>query len=73
MTNTINWYINKQRGYIYIRYYINGKTKDEKLSNLDYYLEPETVKQVKINKRSESLAQQLVEKNATNYSKQTMD
>ena len=62
MTNTINWYINKQRGYIYIRYYINGKTKDEKLSNLDYYLEPETVKQVKINKRSESLAQQLVEK-----------
>lgn len=62
MKHTINWYTNKQRGYLYIRYYINGKTRDEKLNNLEYYLNPETVKQVKINQRSEALAQQLVEK-----------
>ena len=51
MKNTINWYVNKQRGYLYIRYYINGKTRDEKLNNLDYYLNPENVKQANINKR----------------------
>ena len=62
MKNTINWYVNKQRGYLYIRYYINGKTRDEKLNNLDYYLNPENVKQVKINNRSEALATDIVEK-----------
>ena len=62
MKNSINWYVNKKRGTLYIRYKINGKIKDETLHNLTYYLEPKRVKEVQINKKSEELAQTLVEK-----------
>ena len=62
MKNSINWYVNKKRGNLYIRYKINGKIKDETLHNLDYYLNPSQVKEVQINKKSEQLAQTLVEK-----------
>jgi len=62
MVNTINWYVNKKSSKLFIRYRINGKRKDETIVNLDYYSEPKNVKQVKINDKSESLAQKLVEK-----------
>ena len=62
MVNTINWYVNKKSSKLFIRYRINGKRRDETIVNLDYYSEPENVKQVKINNKSEGLAQKLVEK-----------
>ena len=62
MKNSINWYVNKKRGNLYIRYNINGKIKDETLHNLDYYITPSQIKEVKINKKSEVFAQTLVEK-----------
>ncbi|MBT4435120.1 tyrosine-type recombinase/integrase, partial [bacterium] len=55
-------YVNKKSSKLFIRYRINGKRRDETIVNLDYYSEPENVKQVKINNKSEGLAQKLVEK-----------
>ena len=46
MKNSINWYVNKKRGNLYIRYNINGKIKDETLHNLDYYITPSQIKEV---------------------------
>ena len=55
MVNTINWYVNKKSSKLFIRYRINGKRRDETIVNLDYYSEPENVKQVKINNKSEKV------------------
>lgn len=62
MKNSINWYVNKKTSTLYIRYRINGKVKDETLHNLEYFVSPSQVKEAQINKKSEQLAQTLVEK-----------
>ena len=59
--NSINYYINKKSSKLFIRYRINGKTKDETLTNLDYYIDPDSVSQIQTNKRSEKLAKRIVE------------
>ena len=44
-----------------------GLIKDEQLNNLEYFSEPKDVKQIKINNRSEALAQEVVENQNLNH------
>ena len=61
MKNSITKYVSKKSSKIYIRYRINGKIKDEQLNNLEYFSKPNTVKEIKTNKKSLQLAQRLVD------------
>ena len=59
MTNTVKWYKDYKRSKLYVRYRINGTSRDETL-HLDWYSNPEMTKQVQINKKSERLADEYV-------------
>jgi len=59
MTNTVKWYKDYKRSKLYVRYRINGTSRDETLS-LDWFSNPEMTKQVQINKKSERLADEYV-------------
>ena len=61
MTNTVKWYKDYKRSKLYVRYRINGVSRDETLS-LDWFSNPEMTKQLQINKYSERLADEYVNK-----------
>ena len=54
MTNTVKWYKDYKRSKLYVRYRINGISRDETLS-LDWFSNPEMAKEFQINKYSERL------------------
>jgi integrase len=61
MVNTVNWYKDYKRSKLYVRHRINGVTRDETLQ-LKWYSNPEITKEIKINKTSERLADDIVYK-----------
>ena len=59
MVNTVNWYKDYKRSKLFVRHRINGVTRDETLQ-LKWYSNPEITKEIKINKTSERLADDIV-------------
>ena len=59
MVNTVKWYKDYKRSKLYVRHRINGVTRDETLQ-LKWYSNPEIIKELKINKTSERLADDIV-------------
>ena len=60
MNNSISLLINKKNSNLYFRYRLNGKTKDETITNLPYFAEPKNRDEERINKRSYKQAEQLL-------------
>ena len=60
MNNSIRLLINKKNSNLYFRYRLNGKTKDETITNLPYFTEPKNRDEERINKRSYKQAEQLL-------------
>ena len=59
MKNTIKLYEDKRRSKLYVRYRINGTSRDETL-DLEWHSNVWMDKQIKINKRSKKLAEEYV-------------
>ena len=60
MINTITLQVNKKNSKLFFRYRLNGKTKDETITNLPYFAEPKNRDEERINKRSYKQAEQLL-------------
>ena len=60
MINTITLQVNKKNSKLFFRYRLNGKTKDETITNLPYFTEPKNRDEERINKRSYKQAEQLL-------------
>ena len=58
--NTITLQVNKKNSKLFFRYRLNGKTKDETITNLPYFAEPKNRDEERINKRSYKQAEQLL-------------
>lgn len=60
MNNSITLQVNKKNSKLFFRYRLNGKIKDETITNLPYFAEPKNKDEERKNRKSYKLAEQIL-------------